>query len=133
MEGVGVMPTLKSREHVVTSETSLNIKEGWALKETRKAYRFNDTQRSYLETKFNMGQSTGRKMDPEVVAKEMRRSLDSNGKPLFKASEYLTAQQISSFFSRPVAKRATIHALDDDVQASQEEENYATARQEILS
>ena len=128
-----MMPTLKSREHVVTSETSLNIKEGWALKETRKAYRFNDTQRSYLETKFNMGQSTGRKMDPEAVAKEMRRSLDSNGKRLFKASEYLTAQQISSFFSRLVAKRATIHALDDDVQASQEEENYATARQEILS
>ena len=80
-----------------------------------------------------MGQSTGRKMDPEAVAKEMRRSLDSNGKRLFKPSEYLTAQQISSFFSRLVAKRATIHALDDDVQASQEEENYATARQEILS
>lgn len=28
MEGAGVMPMLKSREHVVTSETSLNIKEG---------------------------------------------------------------------------------------------------------
>ena len=35
MEGVGVMPTLKSREHVVTSETRLNIKEGWARKQGR--------------------------------------------------------------------------------------------------
>ena len=97
MEGVGVMPTLKSREHVITSEKRLNIKEGWALKETRKAYRFNDTQRPYLETKFNIGQSSGRKMDPEAVAREMRRSVDSNGKRLFKVSEFLTAQQISSF------------------------------------
>ena len=133
MEGVGVMPTLKCREHVITSETRLNIKEGWALKETRKAYRFNDTQKAYLETKFNIGQSTGRKMDPVVVAREMRRSVDSNGKRLFKASEFLTEQQISSFFSRLVAKRATVHPLDDDIQASQEEANYATARQEILS
>ena len=133
MEGVGVMPTLKSREHVITSETRFNIKEGWALKETRKAYRFNDTQKAYLETKFNIGQSTGRKMDPVVVAREMRRSVHSNGKRLFKASEFLTEQQISSFFSRLVAKRATVHPLDDDIQASQEEANYATARQEILS
>ena len=134
MEGVGVIPTLKSREHVITSEAGLNIKEGWALKETKKAYRFNDTQRAYLERKFNIGQSTGRKMDPEAVAKEMRRSVDSNGKRLFKSSEFLTTQQISSFFSRLAAKtRETIHPLDDDIQASQEEVNYTTARQEILS
>jgi len=50
------------------------------LKRNKKAYRFNDTQKAYLEAKFNIGQSTGRKVDAEAVAREMTRSVGSDGK-----------------------------------------------------
>ena len=69
-EGVSTMPTLEPTSTL--SLASASPKEGWALKESRKAYRFNEKQRRYLETKFNLGQATGRKVDPDFVAKEMR-------------------------------------------------------------
>ena len=84
-EGVSTMPTLEPTS--THSLASASPKEGWALKESRKAYRFNEKQRSYLEAKFNLGQSTGRKVDPDFVAKEMRRALDSDGKRLFRPSD----------------------------------------------
>ena len=65
--------------------------EGWALKQEKKAYRFNDQQRKYLEEKFKIGQESGMKLDAEAVAKEMRRARGSNGERLFKVSEFLTA------------------------------------------
>ena len=73
--------------------------EGWALKQAKKLYRFNDQQRKYLEAKFTIGQESGMKLDAEAVAKEMRRARGSNGERLFKVSEFLTAHQVASFFS----------------------------------
>ena len=79
-------------------------KECWALKGAKKAERFNEAQKSYLEAKFNIGQSTGKKLDPNIVAKEMRRARDPNGDRLFPVTTFLSAQQISSLFSRLAAK-----------------------------
>ena len=127
------MPTLEPTSTL--SLASASPKEGWALKESRKAYRFNDKQRSYLEAKFNLGQSTGRKVDPDFVAKEIRRALDSDGKRLFRPSEVLTVQQITSFFARLAAKlRHQVVATEDDICAVEEEEaNFQTAIEAILS
>ena len=86
------MPTLKSREPLECEETVSIVEEGWALKETKKSYRFNETQKA----KFNIGQATGRKLDGETVAREMRRSSGPDGNRLFRVSEFLTAQQVSS-------------------------------------
>ena len=44
------------------------------------------------------------KLDAEAVAKEMRRARGSNGERLFKVSEFVTAHQVASFFSRVAAK-----------------------------
>ena len=111
-----------------------NVHEGWALKETKKAYRFKDAQRAYLEAKFNIGKSTGRKVDAEAVAKEVRRSVGSDGKRLFNVSEFLTPQQVTSFFSRLAAKsREKINPRDEDLRAHEEEMNYPAARCDILS
>ena len=133
-EGVGAIPTLKSQGSIVPKEAIPNVHEGWALKETKKAYRFNDAQRAYLEAKFNIGKSTGRKVDAEAVAKEMRRSVGSDGKRLFNVSEFLTPQQVTSFFSRLAAKsREKINPRDEDLRAHEEEMNYAAARCDILS
>ena len=132
-EGVGRIPTLKSREPLESDETVSDVGEGWALKETKKSYRFNDAQKAYLEAKFDIGQTTGKKMDGETVAREMRKSIGPDGNRLFRVSEFLTPQQVSSFFSRLAAKFRHNVVLDDDLRASQEETNFDAARQDILS
>ena len=107
--------------------------EGWALKETKKAYRFNEKQKSYLEAKFSIGQATGRKLNAEVVAKEMRHALGSDGRRLFKSSEFLTVQQITSYFSRLSAKvRQQVVTTEEDICAAAEEANFHKAREDIL-
>lgn len=80
-EGVTPMPTLPS----VATRTTISsaAQEGWALREAKKVYRFNEKKRSYLEAKFNLGQTTGRKLNPDIGAKEMRHALGSDGKRLF--------------------------------------------------
>ena len=78
-------------------------------------------------------------MDPEVVAKETRREKDENGVHLFTISEFLTPLQLSSFFSRLVAKvrQQTVGepalAEEDHITAANEEENFITARPSILA
>jgi len=71
---------------------------------TKKAYRFNDKQKGYLEQRFNIGQRTGRKVEADAVSKDMRHARDVNGNRLFGVSEFLAPQQISSFSPRLAAK-----------------------------
>ena len=87
-----------------SSETTLSM--GWALKSnTTTRVRFNEKQKQYLRDKFSIGESTGNKANPVAVAKSMISARDSNGQHLFSSAEFLTSQQISSFFSRMAAKR----------------------------
>ena len=127
------MPTLLLSTSTLATISS-TVQEGWALKESKKAYCFNEKQKSYLEAKFNFGQETGRKLHPDNVAKEMRRALNSDGKRLFKPMEFLTEQQITSFFGRLAAKvRQKLVATDEDICAAEEEVNFHKAREEILA
>ena len=100
-QGETSMPKLPSTS---STEGEAILPEGWALKQAKKAYRFNEEQRRYLEARFNIGQESGMKIDADVVAKEMRRARGSNGEWLFRVSEFLTAQQVASFFSQMAAK-----------------------------
>lgn len=119
----------------VSKEASadLSIQEGWALKCAKKAYRFNEQQKAYLDAKFAIGQTTGRKLDGDVVSRDMRRAQGTDGVRLFKVSEFLTPQQISSYFSRLAAKVRQQIPDDADIQASEEEENFARARETVIS
>lgn len=126
--GLSSVPTVMSdvaeRRNV---QESLN--EGWALRATKKSYRFSEQQKKYLDAKFEIGRSTGRKLNGEVVARQMRRALDSDGKRLFTVNEFLSPQQISSYFSRLAAKHKRGEAVDDnDVMAYEEEGNLDDAR-----
>lgn len=78
---------------------NLPIPIGWALKRsfTRKT-RFNSAQKDYPQKKFEIGEKTGRRLDPVTVSQEMRIAKDSNGNRLFASSEFLTGQQIQSIF-----------------------------------
>ena len=50
----GLFPSLQAHGQTVM--------EGWVLKQLKKPYRLNEQQKAYLEAKFNIGQSTGRKV-----------------------------------------------------------------------
>ncbi len=128
-EGAGVIPTLASTLSDKDA-TSPVLEEGWSLKKSTKNYRFNEKQKSYLLSKFNVGISSGRKVSAEAVAKEMRRCVGPDGKRMFALSEFLTGQQIKSFFSRQAAKQS---ASDADILAAQEETNFSNTQQAILS
>ena len=131
-EGVASMPTLLLSTSTLATISS-TAPEGWALKESKKAYRFNEKQKSYLEARFTLPQETGRKLHPDNVAKEMRRALNSDGKRLFKPMEFLTEQQITSIFGTLAAKvRQQLFATDEDICVA-EEVNFRKAREEILA
>lgn len=138
-EGFTTQPTLAApTTNEVSSESPLV--QGWDLKGTKKATRFNENQRRYLDNKFQIGQESGHKVDPEKVSRDMRYARKDNGEGRFDVEEFLTAQQIQSYFSRTAAKLK--HAVtaqsghdsidDNDNRAAQEQEAYSCARLAVL-
>ena len=104
-EGTSSVPTIPLiSETCSRTAACVTPPEGFALKQVKKAYRFNEKQREYLTARFNIGQESGRKLDANIVASEMRRAKGPNGERMFTVSEFLTAQQVASFFSRMAAK-----------------------------
>ena len=128
-QGGGTLPTLEPT--IGHQEAHVVLKEGWALRAAKKAYRFSDKQKSYLQVKSRIGQTTGWKLDAEMVAREMRRALGPDGKRLFQASEFLAASQVASFFSRQSAAARQSVPDEMDIQASQEEINFNQAKDAV--
>ena len=68
----------------MSSTTPVSVEEikpqGWALKTSKKATRFGERQKSYLDEKFSIGQETGHKVDAETVARNMSYEKDERGK-----------------------------------------------------
>ncbi|KAK3726523.1 hypothetical protein QZH41_004644 [Actinostola sp. cb2023] len=71
--------------NTVDAQASYDVQptQGWALKFTRKARRFNDSQKKYLDEKFGIGQQTRHKLDPANVARDMRFAKGTSGAKLF--------------------------------------------------
>ena len=113
------LPSLKGTPHQCPPTNEV-LPQGWALSSSKKATRFSDTQRQYLDSKFKVGQETGLKLDPEDVARDMRYARNQEGEKLFTVSEFLTARQIQSYFSRKASKLRNAHS--DDEQSDQEED-----------
>ena len=84
-QGVGVVPTLRT-SGVASKQSRGRLTEGWGLRPAKKAYRFSENQKAYLTDKFNIGQSTRRKVDASLVARDMRSAHSSNGERLFKST-----------------------------------------------
>ena len=64
--------------------------------------------KKFLDAKFNLGEQTGEKSSGEDVARQMRGARGEDGKRLFAVDEFLTPQQITSYFSRLAAKRKSV-------------------------
>ena len=54
----------------------------------------------YLLKLFLDGEETGNKYDPVVVASNLKSSRGLDGTQLFPATDWLSAQQVASYFSR---------------------------------
>ncbi|PFX13537.1 hypothetical protein AWC38_SpisGene22373 [Stylophora pistillata] len=78
---------------------------------------------------------TGKKQDPEKVAKDMCRARDENGARLFRIEEFLMPQQIAVFFSRlAVQSRQQVDAgeiHEEDISAIGEESNFDDVRKNV--
>ena len=111
--------------------------KGFALSKRKTQSRFSRKQKNYLNSRFDEGEISGSKVDPKRVSKEMRYAKDTEGNKLFALHEFLSPQQVSSYFSR-VASSVRGHAGDniEDLQATesavQSEESSRSIRSQVL-
>ncbi len=98
--------------------------EGWPLAKERKgSVRFEEHVRAYLTAKFDVGEITGNKSDPEQVSIYMRNARDENNVRLFEQECWLTKLQIQGFFSRLAAtcRRHQFSATESNVSENKDE------------
>ena len=75
--------------------------EGWVPKCTKRAYRFKETQKAYLDAKFAISRTTSKRLDGDIVAREMRRALRPDGVCLLKVSEFHSKSRPTSRLVQP--------------------------------
>lgn len=107
-----------------------NLLMGYALRKGKARTRFTSSVRQYLIAKFEQGQRSGKKFDARKIAKTMRTEKVHSGEHMFTPDQFLTWQQIASFWStyaRTHNKRSgaviddpsnTIEETDNDVYMS---------------
>ncbi|CAC5390524.1 unnamed protein product [Mytilus coruscus] len=124
-------PVIKFSDTVQSSgETDLD--QGWALRKQRKTSRFNDKQKKFLDEKFKQGTLTGNKADPTEVANEMRHKKQGNGERMFEINEFLSSQQINSYFSRTF-RNLKSSSDQDQLAAAQFEQNLTNLNTSVMS
>lgn len=134
-EGASSQPHLSE---TTTHSGGISMCKGWALRQAKKSGRFNENQRSYLDERFELGQSTGIKCDPTQVACDLRHARKLSGERRFSINEFLTPQQIKSYFSRKAAKNKQVTTVDGkeiediDVVSVEEQTAYSRARDSII-
>ncbi|KAL9958399.1 hypothetical protein ACROYT_G035406 [Oculina patagonica] len=99
---------------------------GWALGKPRTGgVRFPEKVKMYLTAKFELGEKTGRKADPDQVALSMRNARNEKNERMFKREEWLTKTQITGFFSRLASRKRTrgqdAPLMDENLQEDKEE------------
>ena len=80
---------------------AISISEkGWAKKKAKAAVRFSPPVKAFPNDLFFKGEETGQKANPADVSSQLRSVRNPDGVKMFKKSEWLTAQQVTSYFSR---------------------------------
>jgi Arf-GAP/Rho-GAP domain/ANK repeat/PH domain-containing protein 3 len=116
------LPQVGSAASNITTSTTSRQPMGWALKCSAGRARFTEAQKQYLTAKFKIGEQTGIKLDPAAVARSMMSAKGPDDKLLFTSEDFLTAKQISGFFSR-LASKKSLQEIDliHDVEAAARE------------
>ena len=80
-----------------------------------------------------MGQISGNKQDPDSVARDMRSAKKADGSRMFTSEEFLSYQQIQSYFSRMAAKlRQASGVTELDTEAACVEQQLEETRQRVI-
>ena len=107
---------------------------GWTLKTSQSRHtKFTENQKQYLNAKFQTEERTGKKADPTEVSKAVRTAKDNNGERLFSYGDFLTSQQISTYFSRLAAKRSVEADQHDSEDEASEEDLQSVLSDKVLS
>ena len=92
----------------ISEEPMIFENHGYALKRRKKTSRFPVKVKNYLTDLYRNGEETGRKISPQVAAKKMRSEADEEGIRLFSPVEWLSPQQIRSFFANLCLKKQRV-------------------------
>ena len=95
--------TLETKFELYPGQNKLN--QGWALKSCKSRSPFSEKQKEFLDEIFKEGERTGVKANPDTVALTMRKARNDQNERLFRVSEFLTSQQVASYFSRKKASQ----------------------------
>ena len=71
---------------------------GWTLQKMRPKAHITTSTKQYLTAKFDIGERTGEKAEPNQVALDMRTARNENDERQFQREEWLTSTQIKGFF-----------------------------------
>ena len=103
------IPSVRNVQEVskeVPLQSTLSM--GWKLRSSEiRRKRFTASQKEYLTTKFTIGETTGCKADPVVVARDMMNARGSDGERLFSSDEFLTSQQITTILAKNIGTNST--------------------------
>lgn len=108
---------------------------GLALKKSKSRGRYSEHLKEYLKKLFLEGEETGRKANPSDVSSAIKSLKTEDGKSkLFERSEWLTAQQVKSYFLRlsvlnRCGKLGACNTDDEDIDMVEE----ALVRQERVN
>ena len=103
----------------ITEEEDVALSSRWALQKARGGTAtFSPKVRRFSSLKFDAGERTGRKANPQHVAEDMRTARDESGNRIFEREEWLTKTQIQIFFSRLTSNRRKLVCEEE----SQDEE-----------
>ena len=117
---VGSVPVVTTESNTLEECSQVaksDVEMGWALKKSKSRGRYSDKLKQYLKKLFLEGEETGRKADPSDVSSRMKSLKTNDGKKrLFDRSDWLTAQQVRSYFSRlsVLQKCGKLQACDGD-------------------
>ena len=112
-----------------SEEVESDVVIGWAQTSSKRSNRFSEQVKSFLLAQFMIGEETGRKVTPAEAATRMRSLRNYAGNRVFEKGEWLTVQQVTSYFSRLAAMKK-MSQLPTAVEGIEEEEDVETVVQQ---
>ena len=125
-----------------SEELESDVIIGWAQTRSKRSNRFSKQVKSFLLEQFMIGEETGRKVTPAEAAIRIRSLHNDAGNRLFEKGEWLTVQQVTSYFSRLAAMKkmsqlpTAVESLEDegeDVEAVVQQSERYHLRQRIYN
>ena len=133
-------PSFLSTASSTAKDVESEVVNGWALTKSKRSNRFSEEVKSFLLEQFMIGEETGRKITPAEATARMRSQRNEAGDLKFGKGEWLTIQQVTSYFSRLAAMKkigqqpAAVESIqEEDIEAVVELSERYHLRQRIYN